>query len=576
MAMPPRPKVAIYHGFNETYEALHGKLSELKRAGYDAVQTSPPHRFRSDLPTHVDPRTPPDVWWLAYQPISYEISNKYGDAIGLKALCDEAHTLGMLVIVDICVNFMSALRGIEAPEWDEAEKPGNEALLEQYWDTLNEAYPPFKRQDYHPRFPKAWATSTTSHQQRRWKSFWFNTEMPGLRLDSPTVRSVHFEFLNRLASPEIGVDGFRVDAALYQTPEVWRSYFERYHPAKWVYLEIFERFRQERVEPYRTLPFGIEDFIPTARLVEAVNEALSNNTTTRNKNNQQKLKKTYSSKVEEKKEEEVEEGELGFAKLSNMETTLVRLHDVTFSLNHDTYSNMLDSKHGISGLNFFSLRPSDPRHRRLERTWDVGHAILLAMRNGIPLILNSLAQSPIVQAGLQFRSRTIETDAPNATFPIVVTRQSTSSRYNPKRSVLWMERGEQGWLVCNCEQDTVVINQLQDSALLTKPHQSIIFKAIDNPLVVRLTSSSDSKLVAIQSCIEGDTTWTVGLTLLPGSLLYFLRSTEDEKIKLPDSTSVATAETSKPKPEKPKAPRSRVQGASWAAPSKTKSTWGKK
>eukprot|EP01102_Stenamoeba_stenopodia_P019678 TRINITY_DN7485_c0_g1_i1.p1 TRINITY_DN7485_c0_g1~~TRINITY_DN7485_c0_g1_i1.p1 ORF type:complete len:566 (-),score=103.36 TRINITY_DN7485_c0_g1_i1:86-1783(-) len=552
------PKTAIYHGFNETYEALRLKLPELKAAGYDAVQTSPPHRFRTDLPRHCDPRTPPDVWWLAYQPTSYEISNKYGDAVALTTLCDQAHALEMKVIVDICLNFMSALPGIEASEWNEAEKPGNEALLESYWDQLDKAYPPFTRKDYLPRFPIE--SSKDASSKRRFKSFWFNGGMPGLRLDSPTVRAVHFAYLDRLAN-EIGVDGFRVDAALYQTPEIFRSYFKRY-PTKWTYLEIFERYKPQRVEPYRELPFSLEDFLPTTQLIKAVNGAFAPGSWNK---------------------------EEGFELLSSVEfeSVMVRPEDVTFAMNHDTYSNLLDSNHGISGLKFVRLGPADPRRHSIE-PWDVGHAILLAIRNGIPLILNSLAESSVINAGLLFRSRMISIDAPPANFPgLVISRQkstSSSSRDgNPKRFVLWMERGDHGFLVCNCNQNAMTIEQLKESAILRSSgivdRDSLLFKAINNPTILKLTISPN---VTIQSCIEGGGgRWINGVTLQPGALLFFLRAEESE-LKLPeDSSSVRVESTTsttaaRTKTSSSSSSRSRVQGASWSSPSKPLSSWSKK
>lgn len=318
--------MSIYHAFDQTLTQVTGELHNIKEMGFDCIQLPPMHQFRTELPHNVDPNTPSDVWWLAYQPTKFEIGNRYGTRQELVDFCKLVHSLGMKVIVDVCLNFMASLQGIESKEWMESEKKGNEATYRDYMNRLDKAYPPFNRDDFVPRYFRSRSGKLVFN--------WYNRSMPALKTGSTRVRRVIYPFLADLKT--CGVDGFRFDAGLYMPTWSLQWYLEKF-PSEYNYVEIIERRNLDVIAEYSKLS-SIEAFRPTLLLIEALQNDVS-------------LLKKFQNEC-----------------LSS---------DVVFSLNHDTFMNSIDG-HGIRGLN---ISESDAR---------LANIFLIANGWGIPLILNKL------------------------------------------------------------------------------------------------------------------------------------------------------------------------------------------
>ena len=85
----------ILHCFNWKYSDIKASLSQIKAAGFVAVQTSPAQLNY----------TGQDNWNILYRPRDSKAGpNALGTSADLKALCDAAHALGMKVIVDVVAN----------------------------------------------------------------------------------------------------------------------------------------------------------------------------------------------------------------------------------------------------------------------------------------------------------------------------------------------------------------------------------------------------------------------------------------------------------------------------------------
>ena len=69
-------------------------------AGYGYVQVSPPAE-------HIQG----SQWWTSYQPVSYRIAGRLGDATAFKSMIDTCHAAGVKVVVDTVINHMSAGSG---------------------------------------------------------------------------------------------------------------------------------------------------------------------------------------------------------------------------------------------------------------------------------------------------------------------------------------------------------------------------------------------------------------------------------------------------------------------------------
>ena len=85
----------ILHCFNWKYNDIKNSLSQIKAAGFVAVQTSP---AQSNYEGSCS-------WNTLYRPRDSKAGpNALGTSSDLKALCDAAHALGMKVIVDVVAN----------------------------------------------------------------------------------------------------------------------------------------------------------------------------------------------------------------------------------------------------------------------------------------------------------------------------------------------------------------------------------------------------------------------------------------------------------------------------------------
>lgn len=318
--------MSIYHAFNQTLAQISKELTTIQEMGFDSIQLSPMHQFRTQLPHNVDANTPSDVWWLAYQPTKFEIGNRYGTRQELIDFCKAAHSLGMKVIVDVCLNFMASLQGIESDEWRESEKKGNESVYNDYMNRLDKAYPPFNRNDFVPRHYRTRSGKMVFN--------WYNRAMPALKTGSTRVRRVIFPFLTDLKT--CGVDGFRFDAGLYMPTWSLEWYLEKF-PSEYNYVEIIERRNLDVIAEYSKLS-SIEAFRPTLLLIDAL------------------------------------QNDVNFLKSFDKECLN---SDVVFSLNHDTFMNSIDG-HGIRGMN---ISTSDAK---------LANLFLIANGHGIPLILNQI------------------------------------------------------------------------------------------------------------------------------------------------------------------------------------------
>ncbi|MGW7351134.1 alpha-amylase family glycosyl hydrolase [Streptomyces sp. NPDC054784] len=100
-AAPPGEKTVTATLF-ETPFATVGKAcaDTLGPAGYGYVEVSPASEHIAG-----------DQWWTSYQPVSYEIAGRLGDADAFRSMADACHDAGVKVIADAVVNHMSAGSG---------------------------------------------------------------------------------------------------------------------------------------------------------------------------------------------------------------------------------------------------------------------------------------------------------------------------------------------------------------------------------------------------------------------------------------------------------------------------------
>lgn len=149
-------------------------------AGYGYVQVSPPAE-------HIQG----SQWWTSYQPVSYEIAGRLGDASAFKDMIDTCHAAGVKVVVDTVINHMSAGSGTGTggSSYTKYDYPG----LYSFYD-----------------FDDCTAT-VSDYTNRANVQNCELVQLADLDTGEEYVRSVIAGYMNSLLG--YGIDGFRVDAA---------------------------------------------------------------------------------------------------------------------------------------------------------------------------------------------------------------------------------------------------------------------------------------------------------------------------------------------------------------------------
>ncbi|MDQ0931477.1 hypothetical protein QFZ49_001384 [Streptomyces turgidiscabies] len=149
-------------------------------AGYGFVQVSPPAEHMQGA-----------QWWTSYQPVSYRIAGRLGDATAFRSMVDTCHAAGVKVVVDTVVNHMSAGSGTGTggSSYSKYDCPGL-----------------YSSSDFDD------CTSAISNYQDRWNVQHCElVDLADLDTGEEYVRSAIAGYMNTLLG--YGVDGFRIDAA---------------------------------------------------------------------------------------------------------------------------------------------------------------------------------------------------------------------------------------------------------------------------------------------------------------------------------------------------------------------------
>ena len=81
----------IFQALNWRLKDIKNNLKEIKKAGFNTVQTSPLQGIKENN----------GHFWIYYQPTNYKIGNPLGSREELKELCASAKEIGIDIIVDV-------------------------------------------------------------------------------------------------------------------------------------------------------------------------------------------------------------------------------------------------------------------------------------------------------------------------------------------------------------------------------------------------------------------------------------------------------------------------------------------
>ena len=178
--------------------------------GFSAVQVSPPQE-------HIQG----SAWWTRYQPVSYQLSSRSGDAAAFADMVQRCNAAGVDVYADAVINHMANGSGTGT-----AGSPYSSGSL---------SYPIYSSNDFHTPCginPEDYGTDA-------WRVR--NCQLVGLPdLDTADnyVQDTIAGYLNQLAS--LGVAGVRVDAAKHMSPSDISGILSRVNSPMYVFQEVID------------------------------------------------------------------------------------------------------------------------------------------------------------------------------------------------------------------------------------------------------------------------------------------------------------------------------------------------
>ena len=179
----------IFQASNWKVKDIKNNLEEIKKAGFNAIQTSPLQGIKENN----------GHFWIYYQPTNYKVGNPLGSREELKELCATAKEIGIDIIVDVVFHHIANYMHNDISDKVDLEIRN----IKDLW--------------YDNSFTDI----------RDYNSGWECTHLslgglPALNLSSKELRKLQFDYLIDLR--ECGVNGARFDALKHLAYE--NGYFE--------------------------------------------------------------------------------------------------------------------------------------------------------------------------------------------------------------------------------------------------------------------------------------------------------------------------------------------------------------
>lgn len=179
----------IFQALDWRLKDIKNSLEEIKKAGFNTVQTSPLQGIKENN----------DQFWIYYQPINYKIGNSLGNREELKELCAAAKEIGIDIIVDVVFHHVANYMHNDLSDKVDSEIRN---IKDLWYDT---SFTDIR--DYN----NGWECTHLSLGG-----------LPALNLSSKELRKLQFNYLIDLR--ECGVNGARFDALKHLACE--NGYFE--------------------------------------------------------------------------------------------------------------------------------------------------------------------------------------------------------------------------------------------------------------------------------------------------------------------------------------------------------------
>ncbi len=416
--------IAIFHAFDQQYKHVEGFVCDLAEQGYSHIQIAPAQKSN-----------PRPEWWARYQPVDYGVIEGRGSEADLKSLITKAHSCGVKVIADVVFNHM--------------------ANMEEF---RNLNFPNLSPADFHNSCGINYSDGNRVSEINCWLG-----GLPDLDQSRVDVQNIQKAHLKKLL--DLGVDGFRFDAAKHMPADVVKNYID-YIDAEswgqaWNYLEVISDGDTSAYD-YNWIA-AVTDFI----LYNSMKNAFSFG------------------------------GDLRTLKLPE---AVFDSRSVTFGRNHDN----------IREINSSAINPYRDGKDSYFAT-----AYVLARESGTPLVLNwDNADSPFIKTGVKFRRIMQERGAAGKNVEGYVLAVIDSP------TVLVMERGEEGFFVVNKGTDKLDVPALD----VTLAKLEGCYRELRNNFTVAVQRRDDGKKYVTRwgSWDRG------GMEVWGRDALYFIREPWDQ------------------------------------------------
>nr|XP_048298800.1 pancreatic alpha-amylase-like isoform X2 [Myodes glareolus] len=177
--------------------------------GFGGVQVSPPSE-------NIVIYRPPRPWWERYQPISYKICTRSGNEDEFRDMVTRCNNVGVRIYVDAVINHMCAASG----------GAGTNSTCGSYFNAHNREFPavPYSAWDFNDSKCDRDVYDYKNANEARTRLL---SGFLYLALEKDYVRGKVADYMNRLI--DVGVAGFRLDAAEYMWPADIKTILDKLH-----------------------------------------------------------------------------------------------------------------------------------------------------------------------------------------------------------------------------------------------------------------------------------------------------------------------------------------------------------
>lgn len=226
--------MAFVHLFEWSWEDVAKECEDfLGPKGFTAVQVSPHQEHMQG-----------SQWWTRYQPVSYNIGSRSGDEASFLSMVSRCKAAGVGIYVDAVINHMAAGggTGVAGTSYGNRTFPGT-----------------YSQSDFHHTNGDKSRNCMVSNYNDKWNVQ--RCDLVGLTdlcTGCTYVQETIAGYLNRMA--DLGVAGFRIDAAKHIDAGELKSILSRVDSRLWRFLEVIgapgEAVQPSMYEPEINTEFG--------------------------------------------------------------------------------------------------------------------------------------------------------------------------------------------------------------------------------------------------------------------------------------------------------------------------------